>query len=225
MVEQRPKQFADVEQADKDCEAAWGRLATRHDEIGALLGALPDTYIFHVTPYGEDAPVSVSAKEFKACYFGLQWSMADAVANNGGVGQTASELDVRGNWIGGTTKILPLGLIGADGASGYDATPASRALLCLHETAHATGAGRAMTLQCWTHHLASEADKPYDQTSGAWYKNERLANDIAKAVASVLKDPHFGHVVLAPNPIGAYSDDKMLVATDTAQAPKTGGVA
>ena len=86
MTEQAAKQFTDVQQADKQYEAAWGRLAARHDEIGAALRALPDTYVFHVTPYGEDTPVSVTAKEFKTCYFGLQWSLADAVALNGGVG-------------------------------------------------------------------------------------------------------------------------------------------
>ena len=219
---QAAKQFAAVAQANKTCEDAWARLAARHDEIGALLAALPDSYVFRVTPYNETEPVSVTAKEFKVCYFGLQWSLADEVAHNGGVDQTASELDDDGNWIGGTTKILPLGLIGADGASGYDATPASRALLCLHETAHATGAGRAMTIACWDQHLKNEGDAPYDQTSWAWYKNERLANDIAKAVAGALKDPHFGHVVLAPNPIGAYSDDTLLVAVDMAEAGKSG---
>jgi hypothetical protein len=218
MTEQKAKQFADIQQASKSCAAAWGRLATRHDELGALLEALPDSYVFHVTPYLETEPVSVTAKEFKTCYFGLQWSLADAVAPNGGVGATASELDADGNWIGGTTKILPVGLLGADGNGGYDASPASRALLCLHETAHATGAGRAMTLKCWTLHNETEPDKPYDQTSGAWYKNERLANDIAKAVASVLPDPHFGHVVVLPDPVGSYSDANLLVAVNTAAA-------
>jgi len=216
MTGQSAKQFADVQQANKICADAWTRLATRHDELGALLRALPDSYVFHVTPYLETEPVSVTAKDFKTCYFGLQWSLADAVALNGGVGATASELDAHGNWIGGTTKILPVGLLGADGDGGYDASPASRALLCLHETAHATAAGRAMTLKCWTQHYETERDKPYDQTSGAWYKNERLANDIAKAVASVLPDPHFGHVVVLPDPVGAYSDDHLLVAVDTA---------
>ena len=79
-----------------------------------------------------------------------------------------------------------------------------------------------MTQQCWTQHLATEPSKPYDQTSGAWYKNERLANDIAKAVAGVLPDPHFGRVVLLPNPIGDYSPDNLLIAIDTAA---TGAVA
>jgi hypothetical protein len=216
MTEQSAKQFGDVQQADKTCEAAWGRLAARHDEIGAALSALPDTYVFHVTPYGENTPVSVTAREYKTCYFGLQWSLAEQVAANGGVGATDAHVDAQGNWLGGTTKILPVGLIGTTGDNGYDATPASRALLCLHETAHATAAGRAMTLKCWNDHCASEKDQPYDQTSTWWYKNERLANDIAKAVASALPDPHFGHVVLAPDPIGAYSADDLLLAVNTA---------
>ena len=130
MTTQSPKQFSDVRQADKICADAWDRLAARHDELGALLKALPDSYVFHVTPYGESEPVSVTAKDFKTCYFGLQWSLAEAVALNGGVGATQSELDTHGNWIGGTTKILPVGLLGAQGDGGYDASPASRALLC-----------------------------------------------------------------------------------------------
>ena len=224
MPEQASKQFADVHQAQKQsCGPAWERLAQRHDDIGALLKALPDTFVFHVTPYGENTPVSVTAKEFKTCYFGLQWSLADHVPQNGGVGATESQVDKHGKWTGGNTRILALGLVGADGNSGYDATPASRALLCLHETAHATPAGRASTQKCWDSHLAYEKNKPYDQTSASWYKNERLANDIAKAVASALPDPHFGHVVIAPDPIGGYSADALIVATDTAQKPKTGG--
>jgi hypothetical protein len=221
MTGQANKQFADVQQAQKEtCGAAWSRLATRHDEIGALLKALPDTYVFEVTPLGEDQPVRVTAREFKDCYFGLQWSLAAQVAQNGGVGATDAQIDQDGKFIGGTTKILEVGLLGTTGDNGYDASPASRALLCLHETAHATSAGRASTQTCWTQHLAYEAGQPYDQTSGAWCKNERLANDIAKAVANVLPGPYAGPIAVAPNPIAGYSPDNLLVAIDTAQTPK-----
>jgi hypothetical protein len=225
MPEQAGKQFADVQQAQKDsCGAAWDRLAVRHDAIATLLAALPDTYVFRVTPYGETDPVTVTAQEFKTCYFGLKWSLADSVADNGGVGQTESQIDQHGKWIGGNTEILPAGLIGPDGASGYDASPAGRALLCLHETAHATPAGRAMTQKCWDQHLAYEKGKPYDRTSAAWLSNERLANDIAKAVANALPEHPLGHVVVLPQPLGGYSDDALLVAIDTAQMPKIGDV-
>ena len=67
MTEQSAKQFADVQQANKTCADAWARLAARHDELGALLQALPDSDVFHVTPYGESEPVAVTAKDFKTC--------------------------------------------------------------------------------------------------------------------------------------------------------------
>lgn len=162
---------------------AWTRLGEAHAHAGALIAALDDTGGLDITIESTGDVVGwLPFREVRFRYPRLQWSISADDPKNGGVGSTESFFEDRvdfATWQYAITKVMPTGVAGYDrwGAQG-------RNYLLLHEMAHTTVFGIRYQHDCFGAHRKQMPGQPYDSTSPHWRLNEKLANNIARAVAT-----------------------------------------
>lgn len=163
---------------DTELAAAWASFCDHHDALAVRVEtALSDpALVFQITLDSGDHVGSVQARDFAFRFPRLEWSVQQFDPNNSGLGATASFF-VDGAWAGAKATILPEGVkrFAAWGDVGLN-------YLALHETAHTTPLGIATNEACYRAWLKKRKGA-YDSTNPYWIRNEKVANNIARAVA------------------------------------------
>ena len=191
--------------ADADLVRAWGAFCARHDALSRQVEtALADDRLkFQITLDSGDHVGSVSARDFAYRFPRLEWSVQQFDPNNSGLGATESFFS-GAEWTRAKATILPDGVkrFAAWGEVGLN-------YLALHETAHTTPLGVATNEACYRA-WEKKRKGAYDSSNPLWLRNEKVANNIARAVARHLGLPWFqaagaGHLSpSAGEPHGIY---------------------
>ena len=167
---------------DAELVEAWRDFCEHHDALAAQIEAAlaNDSLVFQITLDSGDHVGTVHARDFAFRFPRLEWSVQQFDPANSGLGATASVF-TDGAWTGAKATILP------DGVKRFAAwRDVGLNYLALHETAHTTPLGVATNEACYRAWLKKRKGA-YDSKNPLWIRNEKVANNIARAVAKHLE--------------------------------------